>query len=730
MATFSGNITVSGTVTFLGGAVNAGTINGAATFKDTSNNAGTINGNSTFLDKSTNNGGTVNGTSVYTPPLLASWVKLKFAPDEPAWTGRKIQTYRVYGGQTNQNYPQQACPGPNDGCYSYPDTYKPLVPTVNYVLDYLNHPEYCLQPGNACAGIVDTPPLAPTNVVGISGPGRVKLSWSAPIFDGGKAISDYIVEYSMNDGTTWNIFNDDTTRATSAVVTQLINGLSYVFRVAAVNELGTSEYSDKSLPVIPVTVPDAPTNLILKEDDAKVDVEWTPPALNGGSAIIKYVVQYREAGKKWKTFGEVNAPTTKTTVTNLINGKTYTFQVAAENIAGAGLYSAESDKVTPRTVPNAPTAAIGTPGNQQVSLKWAAPAFNGGAIITHYEIEINGGGITRTVNCINPTTVIGGLINGVGYSFRIAAVNVAGVGLSITAKTKTLATIITPRTIPNPPSLTNADPGVGTVGLSWTANFNGGAPITDYLIRFSKDNGLTWTNFRDAVSSNTAAVVTKLKNGVNYFFQVAAINIAGTSAYSNIRTATPRTIPGTPRFVTGIPQNTVIYLSWLPPTFNGGTEITNYFVDYSPDGITWTRVSTLTTLAVIENLVNGVPYTFKVWAANVVGVSTRPAAAKGITPRTVPDPPSNIVATAGKNQVKLTWSAPVANGGAPIKDYQILYSADSVNWYLFADNLSAATSATVTGLTAGVSYFFKVAAINIAGPGDFVATDVATTPTA
>jgi hypothetical protein len=74
---------------------------------------------------------------------------------------------------------------------------------------------------------------------------------------------------------------------------------------------------------------------------------------------------------------------TATTVTGLKNGTAYTFQVAAVNAANSGSYSEKSDAVTPRTVPDAPTAVVGTPNDVgQISVTWIAPTNNGGNAIS------------------------------------------------------------------------------------------------------------------------------------------------------------------------------------------------------------------------------------------------------------------------------------------------------------------------------------------------------------
>jgi len=95
------------------------------------------------------------------------------------------------------------------------------------------------------------PPAAPTGLTATAGNAQVALSWTAPADNGGSAITDYVVQFSSNGGSTWNTFADGTSTATSATVTGLTNGTAYVFRVAAVNAVGTGAYTAASGSVTP-----------------------------------------------------------------------------------------------------------------------------------------------------------------------------------------------------------------------------------------------------------------------------------------------------------------------------------------------------------------------------------------------------------------------------------------------------------------------------------------------
>ena len=82
-----------------------------------------------------------------------------------------------------------------------------------------------------------TRPLALTATPGDS---QVSLSWGAPP-DDGNPITDYIVEFKRTADSTFAELNDGVSTSTTASLTGLTNGISYDFRVSAVNSIGIGE---------------------------------------------------------------------------------------------------------------------------------------------------------------------------------------------------------------------------------------------------------------------------------------------------------------------------------------------------------------------------------------------------------------------------------------------------------------------------------------------------------
>ena len=243
----------------------------------------------------------------------------------------------------------------------------------------------------------------------------------------------------------------------------------------------------------------------------------------------------------------------------------------------------------------------------------------------------------------------------------------------------------------------------------------------------STPSGLT------ASGASSPLVVTGLANGTAYTFVVTATNAFGSTASEASAPVTPRTIPGTPNAPTATRGDTSVSLSWTAPA-NGGSAITDYLIQYSSNsGSSWTTFAdgtSASTTATVTGLTNGTSYVFRVAAVNIAGAGDYSSASSPVIPAGVPVAPGAPTPTAGNASVSLSWTAPSANGSA-ITDYKIYYSTSASGTYtLFSDTVSTTTSVTVTGLTNGTAYFFKIAAVNSVGDSALSAASTSSTPAA
>ncbi len=92
--------------------------------------------------------------------------------------------------------------------------------------------------------------------------------------------------------------------------------------------------------------------------------------------------------------------------------------------------------------------------------------------------------------------------------------------------------------------------------------------------------------------------------------------------------------------------------------------------------------------------------------------------------------PTNVAGVAGDGSVDLGWHAPTITGLSPITDYVVEYALASAptSWTTFTDAVSTATSETVTSLTDGTAYIFRVFAVNYYGQSSPSASSGSVTP--
>jgi predicted phage tail protein len=135
-------------------------------------------------------------------------------------------------------------------------------------------------------------------------------------------------------------------------------------------------------------------------------------------------------------------------------------------------------------------------------------------------------------------------------------------------------------------------------------------------------------------------------------------------------------------------------------------------------------------------LANGTSYTFRVRAVNSAGAGAFSAPSNAVTPvaTTAPGVPTIGSATGGNASAVARWTAPASNGGSAITRYDVQVVNNATNATVGALRTAAAndTQLTVTGLTNGTTYRFRVRAVNVVGASAFSADSnavlVATVP--
>jgi large repetitive protein len=174
-----------------------------------------------------------------------------------------------------------------------------------------------------------------------------------------------------------------------------------------------------------------------------------------------------------------------------------------------------------------------------------------------------------------------------------------------------------------------------------------------------------------------------------------------------------------------------IDLTWTPPTDT--TNLDDYVVEYSTDKKTWKlyeHTPTTSNKITVLGLDDVSEYDFRVTPSYVdVTNEQTDAGAEAVAIKTVSRAPTDVTGVPGDSKVTVSWTVPTVTGNTPIIRYEVKYSTSVDGEYVtFDDNTIAKSPAVVDGLKNGTPYFFKVAAVNTAGPGDDSAPSDAVTP--
>ena len=481
-------------------------------------------------------------------------------------------------------------------------------------------------------------PGAPTDVIAVRGDGFVDLSWNAPLSENGTAVTGYLVDYSLDDGETWlQAAGENAPLATTALtLPALENGVAYVFRVAATNVVGTSDYSAWSDAVIPAGLPDAPLDVITTRGDAAVDLTWTSPGSNG-SDITDYIVEYSsDDGFSWIVFDDGVSAEAAVAVTGLVADTSYRFHVSALNDVGQGIWSDPTTATSPLGAPGQVTSLVVAGGNGSASLAWTAPLNDGGRPVVEYVVEYRATGATEwtavpAAKVSMNAAAVAGLTNGVTYQFRVAARTVFATG-----DFPDVPLTVTP--LPPPTRLqgraSSGTSPVGSVALSWVAPVTPAPlPVVGYVIESSSNGGLTWTRRSEVASRATSSTVGGLINGTTYLFRVAAVTSEGPGAFSSpsigltpfLRSAAAA--PAAPTGLAGVGGRGTVTLTWVAPSRNSGGPPVDYVVRFRLDApgsrwFTYNRPVSAIPAALLRRLSPGQAFVFQVAARNLSGVGS------------------------------------------------------------------------------------------------------------
>lgn len=286
--------------------------------------------------------------------------------------------------------------------------------------------------------------------------------------------------------------------------------------------------------------------------------------------------------------------------------------------------------------------------------------------------------------------------------------------------------------MPTAPLHVSALGGTGQVTLSWDAVSN----ATGYNVYYASTPGVTTATGTKIADVAAPFVQSGLSAGTTYYYLVTALNSAGEGVASLQASATTSatepipTVPAIPTDVIATGGTNQVTLSW--GTVSSATSYNAYYSTTS--GVTTatgTKISNITTPAVLGSLLSATTYYYVITAVNATGegaASIQVAAATlADTPApTVPAVPSAVTAVGGTKQATITW--PAVTGAA---SYNVYRSTTAGVTTTSGTKVAGVTSPYInTGLSAGTTYYFIVSAVNSVGESAASTQTTATTAAA
>ena len=355
------------------------------------------------------------------------------------------------------------------------------------------------------------PPAAPTVTMTYSDSGKPKLTWNAV-----SGATSYRVFRSESRGTGYSLLG--TTTATSYTNTGAAVGKTYYYRVKAVNNVGTSGYSNIVSGKAKTAAPAAPSVTIGNSSTGKPQLTW-----KAVSGAVKYEV-YRST--RQNSGYSLLGTTTSTSYVNTgaSTGTTYYYRVKAVNRNGmASGYSNIVSGKAKAAAPAAPSVTIGNSSTGKPRLTWKA--VSGAVSYRIYRSESRGTGYSLLGTTSSTSYVNTGAAAGKTYYYRVKAVNRDGMASAysniVSGKAKAA--------VPAAPSVTAGNSSTGKPRLTWKAV----SGAVSYRIYRSESRGTGYSLL--GTTSSTSYVNTGAAAGKTYYYRVKAVNRDGmASGYSNI----------------------------------------------------------------------------------------------------------------------------------------------------------------------------------------------------